>query len=430
MLNEFLDMLGVDTSDEILSEIDPITDNDSSHFQSDDELPDLDTPSVPNEKAESSSDTEPDLAEVPVVQLLPVLEQLDATEVQSNDPIIQFDYELTSEERKRVNFINTFVDNLHISKQEKHLLRKYYRQKVLTSASASAVRDSQYLKLNELAQLIKSSDSNIRRKAEYELGKILDQLKIALPKSQQESANMELSSDDDDEILNSDHESSVETHNSAPLSEPASVSNHSDNLDMPDLEWDHAGPLGETPPRQLIDVTGHWLATPYQRPAQNVQIRLPNAEINIRPDLRPSTSRQMPGTSRGPPTSTPRVAPRQSGVENQDVQDWLSTVSPHFSADNDDEEIPSPVVTRSGRTSKPPVRYDAKQEIEKQKELRDVVRTLDRSKSDLRPKSSKSTKPAVTIAEPEQARSSSVQSKVPRTSKKSVSSQKTKSTKK
>ena len=123
-------------------------------------------------------------------------------------------------------------------------------------------------------------------------------------------------------------------------------------FDQPDFEWDHEEPL----------------AGPSYEP-QEVHIRTPNLDIQVRPFNTPSAPRNPRTVRRG------SIVPRShTGLNRRDLNQWLEEVDPSHGM-----PTPEPVITRSGRTSRPPARYDPVGYDRVRKELKDLARAVDLS---------------------------------------------------
>jgi hypothetical protein len=288
------------------------------------------------------------------------------------------------------------VDNLDVSGNDRELLRNYYRQQeALTTMSINA--NSHRKKVQELEQLIRSPDPGVRRQAEFELDLALDQIKLDIQDAKEEVDYYKSSTSNDDDDLESSH-TEILQHSEETTSESVNPDREQENLDfdMPDLEWDNEQPLASPPGT-----------------AQEINIRMPNVSVNIRPSAR-STPR------RGTQTSTPKTSRIHGGIRQRDLEDWLSEVSP----DHGGPEA-TPIVTRFGRVSKPPQRYGEVSKAQRQQEKKDLAQALELSKQE-----SQKDPPAQRVRDMDEPEAStSAQPPVP-ASRKSHSSKKTKTTKK
>ena len=214
----------------------------------------------------------------------------------------------------------------------------------------------------ELEQLIRSPDPNVRRYAEYHLKIAMDQIKLDLAAAKHDIGNAELSSSSSDEMVvdASPNESAatdpVSGHSSLGIIDDNELGNQLDQFNEPDLEWDNERPLASPEPEDRD---------------QEINIRTPNVSINIRPSIG--------STPRRPIASTPAARrPTHSGMSSRDFDDWLKDVSPTYGRPDH-----GPLVTRSGRVSKPPERFGETEEDLKRRERDDLIIALDRSVADL-----------------------------------------------
>ena len=452
MLTRFLDMLGVDNSDEVISEIDPETRSHTSDFT----IPSLDSGvNYPDGHDNSSSDTDsadsgPDHGGAPVGQQdddvvpQPEVPNNDQAEQEKDLPLLldqeTIPLKLTVKLKKGINqqqvkveknLVDKLVGNLNISETNKKLLKKYYEQQEAVTTAITTARGHR-LKLDELECLVRSPDPAVRKRAEFELNQVLDQIKhdraiIDDTNESRESQDSDVETIQEVEVENERMSTSTDT------AEPAEE--HLDEVvgddDGPNLEWDYSevGELGDIPP------------------AQEVNIRMPNALVNIRPFM-------LPGSRNEPQTSTPMLHRRFGASRRRDVQDWLSNVSPLHGADDDDhldvttEEAgpqPAPRVTKSGRVSKPVSRFDDAQEALRQQELKLLAQALNRSKAEAKelkrsavesnvaerePRPSTSSRPPAPRSKTPTAPPASSTSKPPTKSDKKSVSEKSKTTKK
>ena len=425
MLTRFLDMLGVDSQDEIISEIDP--DSKSSTTTDSDKMSAPRKPKLPNarkrdksppkdldsDSGSSSSNSDPDDDEQPVPQqpivvvnqpAAPIIAPAVIQEAQNPHQRVHDGPQRVPQRRVRQNvesevhdlLADRLVDNLDVSGNDRELLRNYYRQQeALTTMSINA--NSHRKKVQELEQLIRSPDPGVRRQAEFELDLALDQIKLDIQDAKEEVDYYKSSTSNDDDDLESSH-TEILQHSEETTSESVNPDREQENLDfdMPDLEWDNEQPLASPPGT-----------------AQEINIRMPNVSVNIRPSAR-STPR------RGTQTSTPKTSRIHGGIRQRDLEDWLSEVSP----DHGGPEA-TPIVTRFGRVSKPPQRYGEVSKAQRQQEKKDLAQALELSKQE-----SQKDSPAQRVRDMDEPEAStSAQPPVP-ASRKSHSSKKTKTTKK
>ena len=396
MLTRFLDALGVDNNDEILSEIDRTSCSDSSNPSGpgDDSLPPRNRgnlnrrnprmPPAPSRHDSSSSSSSgfsdpngnPNLAPAvvipnaaaPLANIAPGL----GPPLQLNNP------GLTPEQVELIHryagdpAVANLLDNLDISEDDKRLLRRYYQAESNMSTVSVRTR-SHRRKIDELEQLVRSADPAVRQRAEFELTQALEQLKTDRQEFELNRRTLSFQnsndSSNDDKSVHSDSDLSVLNPDELPSFE---VQSDEGNL-LPqyfDAEFD---------PDQ---------SSPAQPQTPNINIRVPNLSITI------SHSTPVNQPQGEPFTRRPRVARTPTDV-NRDVrvQDWVSNVSPHFGATHDPwggagaAEASAPVVTRRGRVSKPVVPYDAAAESSKQKQNKELSRAIKESKDAVKHKS-------------------------------------------
>ena len=97
--------------------------------------------------------------------------------------------------------------------------------------------------------------------------------------------------------------------------------------------------------------------------SQEVNIRMPNVSINIRPDNNTREWRKY--------TSTPKSRTFHSGMGNRDINQWIDGLSPIL-------ENPA-TVTQSGRVSKPPNRFGTTIDDLRRKESQDLRQAMEQS---------------------------------------------------
>ena len=388
MLTRFLDSLGVDSHDELLSQIDqPPEDGDSIDTWStgpsdpdlgpgpgapppppprdggdeppppqggedgdDDEGPPDEGPPPHNPPSDGSenSDGAPDLnqppggqqGEQPMGDAQPP--EGDADEPHDEGPAdlgppldLAHDIPVREQKKRRVarsiasefqsTLDDTILDNIEASPSVKRQIRRYrrYQEDAVDMRLTALAHDR---RVNELEQLMRSTDPMVRLRAEIELKKALEQIKVDLKQSKQ----LVLDSDDSDDTIDDDVEESNPTDDEEHFTSISGHSEPGDQNDAPDLEWDD----------EIQDAQGE----PVAGPSQRIRIRAPNVEIDIEP------------------ANLPRVRPTPSvrSKTRRNVTEWVSKHSPQFRADRDKaKSIPvgTPTVTRSGRHTRPPSRY-------------------------------------------------------------------------
>jgi hypothetical protein len=372
MLTRFLDSLGIDSQDEIISEIDSNPSGPSHHSSDSSDSsnggppgggnppggggpngPPSDGggpngppngpngPDGPNDRpprrrprrtplcSESSSSGFSDVdPEIP-----PEVHSVGSTPPPDINPVIAHG-NIQGEER---DARERMFHNLDISEEDRRLLRRRARFENLRENVA--MDRARRTLLVELEALVASPDPHIRRKAEHDLRDVLDEIK----------GNRDLNSSDESEPehpqnmdIGSDDDFTENTLVNDPVAE-----DHDDQelADMPDLEWDDMG-----------------LANPDPGPV------IPG----------------LPGAAALP----------IHGRNRRDVADWLAGVDPQERDDLGNQTMLedlgfTPVTrTRTGRVVRPPVRYsDAEEDrrMRDEKEARDIVRAKRQSMGNVAP---------------------------------------------
>ena len=444
MLTRFLDMLGVDSQDDLISEIDPKKDDDSStdsrdSFDSHPRRPRRGPPRGPPARSVSNSDDsygsedDDDPPDIPQIDPEP--------DVQEDNPDIPDEPDLDQAPdvpeylplafpdnlgavRRRVNYdvkarnlespIDKLVNNLEASRRTKETLKDWYRKQADLPAM-SAVARGYHERIKELEVQVRNSDPGIRKRAEYELQEVTDMIKNDLAAARDESrsnSSLDLSSDDGivsvysqavggSIVLSNDSEPSVHLAESLPSVHPAEEDNLADELH---LEWDHEAPLAGS-----------------SNESQEINIKTPNVSINIRPNVAPTAPKRLGTWKRA-----------HSGITVRDINRWLDEA-----AVEQNQPDPEPIVTKSGRVSKPPLRYSQSKEDKRERELKDEARnratSIAKAKEDRKSQAApaeKSQPVASTSARPPSSvtgRNTSIKTRASTTGK-SVPSQKTKST--
>jgi len=393
MLSRFLDDLGVNNDAEILSEID----NESTIFNSDG--PSDATSSTSSGHTPPSGGGGGNGGNGP-----PMPPKYDDPDPEFKDPPVESDNEEPGNKTPGYNSdTERFIDNLDISEDDKDLLRYYcqikdevesYRsfqsQRAFNNEECSEVLDN-------LKELIQSADPTVRERAEYELHKIVEDMKYVhqhetMDKFQKDYYKLAFKNDSNENESQERAVSEGTSIKSEPVhddSNPASVQgdnvsvSNSDHFDMPDLEFD------EDNQSHVSDLT--WDQGPdFMQPDPNDDI--PPLRANVR----------------SPPNPGPRT-PRPSIEEarRRNVRDWLEHQSPLQGEDPPEGLLTerrskknTPVVTRSGRISKPVAKFDSAAESRLQKETKEALKRSLAQKSEKRPPSTgtKPSRPAVTAA--------------------------------
>jgi len=360
MMKEFLDTLGVDSNDEILSEHDPRANSGYHSDESGDES--SDSPRPPPQGGNQGGQVPPanqnmddsDLSDwVDEPPPAPVVEQAQPVQRAPSINLEQAHALARKANKKRKHrstgstvtnsAIDRLVENLNLSPRRKLILRKQLELIELKNPAKMHRR-----KIDELEQLIRSPDAGVRRRAEHELREALDQLKVD-QKGLRNTTGLDVG---DDSQTSNDEESDDESQDSE--SSDSHATDVEEQSDEHSMEWEHEAEI-ETPPRVRTPPT----------PARRRQ-RSPEA-----------------GGSRGPKyTSTPvttQVGRPKGGQKHKEVQDWLVDTRHKHGV------VPTPEIrTRSGRISKPPVRfgYEDPQVARDLQEKKDLERTLELSRRD------------------------------------------------
>ena len=409
MLSRFLDDLGVNNEAEILSEIDTESTISSG-----------DTPPVPGSDTSTGHTPPPGGDDDNNRNDLPNSPRYDDPDPDFDNPPVSSDDEKPGQRSPGYDSdTERFIANLDISEDDKNLLRCYCQIKdeiesYQSFQSERAFNDKECSeKLDNIKELIHSADPAVRERAEFELQQIVEDMKYihkheliekfekdyyklafgndSVKTKSQEKAVSEGTSVKDEPVLAESNPASVHGDQSVTNSD-----NH-DLQDMPpleddvlssvsDLTWDHEQGLGP--------------------PIPDINIALPNININIR---QPQANvidplARIPHTPRSP----------AGDARRRNVQDWLVGQPPQHGEDpptvpNPQQGAPAstPVVTRSGRISKPVTKFDPTVESQLQRETRDAL------KQSLPPKGAKGQKSADTVksAKPSTAAASAAKTK-------------------
>ena len=421
MLSRFLDELGVNSDTEIVSEIDPESTIDDGSIDSGDPRPPADggtsrgsSPPPPGGGCDGRGGHLPDLPRYndpdPEIKDSPVGSE--NNEPGSKTP----DYNPDTER---------FINNLDISDEDKDLLRYYCQIKdeikeYRSFQSQRAFNDEECSeKIDNLREFLQSSDPAVRERAEYELQKVVEDMKYVYQhetidkfkedyykiafksdsgkKGSQSRAASEISSLKDEPVQDVSNPASVQGDN-------VSVSN-SDHADMPELEeddnlshvsdltWDQ-GPDFDQPDPDFDD--GPQVAP--VAPVINI-INSPNVNVNTGPtqaNVRnpfarmPLGARVPTGANRNPPQASGRNPPArvpgrartpESQARHKNVAGWLAGQSPRHGQSPPEDPEPvtgdpgkAPQVTRSGRLSRPVIKFDPTLESQLQKDTRTAIK--------------------------------------------------------
>ena len=411
MLTRFLDALGVDNNDEILSEIDRSSSSDlfpSSGPSSDSQPPpergkrrenkNPKTPPEPSHKDSSDSssgfsgpndDPQPDpavvipIAGAPVLPRAPLAPALPLNNAEPNPEQNEAIHRHAGDPA-----VADLLNNLDMPEADKQLLRQYYQAQANMS-TISARTKMHRRRIDELEQLVRSTDPVVRQRAEFELDLALEQLKV--DKQEFEDNRRLVSFNDDDDRTWSQHDSSV--HSASDLSAP--------NPDeLPDFDVHDEE---ELLPQNINVEVGSDQLSPVRHPNPDINIRTPNLSVTISHSTPVNRSEDNPFARRPTVARTPPNPARDARV-----RDWVSGVSPHHGAHPHEPwsgtEAHTPAVTRRGRVVKPVTPFDAAAESLRQKQNRDLEKAIKASKDAVKQKSKAATdiEKATTVNKPSQ----------------------------
>ena len=441
MLDRFLNAMGVDSRDDLVSEIDPHRGRGPGSDSDDDPAPrppraisptnssTASNPSAHTAGSNASSNTsvvsnntsnssgnphnipqvipDPDVVMYPM-PVPPPLPELQGAVGGRADPVVRL---------RRPTAIDRLVDNLKISDNAKDMLKGYYKKQNDLDAM-SAVAGNYRDRIVDLERQVRNPDPNIRAQAEQQLEAVLDMINDDMAQAQDNNIPElppSLGSDDSGSYHSGTSLISINTSVASiqplNLTEGDRMFGDPDFGDQAEMEWDN-----ELEPNQAQDQP------------QEINIRTPNVNINIRPSIPPRSLRDQRALRRS-----------HSGFTQRDMRQWLETVTPErrlFS--------PPPVVTRSGRISNPPRRYSESLEEAREEELKELARAMELSRQERREKEARAqtlslrrrSEPAPSTSRasvPQASTSRGVQvptGTIPKTTKPSESSRKSKSTKK
>ena len=409
MLTRFLDMLGVDSQEDLLSVIDPrvgpgppaSNSNDTDPSSLDDGNPRPDRPPIGNPprppSSHGSSDSDPGdnpnpAGLVPDPDPVPEPEHVGDPDPNLGGPDLpdpgpqpdfdnepaeaDFDNEPAEETPRRRDHV---VIGSEIARRRRQMDKEIFSKtpmshkgKALLKARAKKyatthITDThtQYdRRMRELELLSRNSYKDIRDNAQREMRELKSQYRAELGMSESDtSGTLEKSSDDSSETGN---------YESARDSLPETSLRDMDLDDDPTLEWDHEQPLD----------------SPMANP-QRISIRTPGVHIDIGPTgsrTRTPKSRAVAKTpkSRASAKSPFRPARTPRGRNVDDVEDWLETVRPQADAGASRyplDEFGSPIITtRYGRVIRTPQRYGDNIDKILNREERELARALELSK--------------------------------------------------
>jgi hypothetical protein len=403
MISRFLDGLGIDNNAEILSQIDSDdttiltsidTDSTTTHSSSSNHSP------PPPGGFDDADDRKPRYDDPDP----PYKDPKDEEGPHKRDP-----HKRDPLKREPVYDpeMEEFIENLDISEEDKNLLREYclVKDDIDEVASFKSSR-----RLDKIKDFIQSADPAVRERAEYELERVLSDMKYLqksgmldrIPETYQKLIDKSLPEQDTEvKVESSDVESEPEHAGDAPVSVHSSV--HEDPADnvsdagslfgMPELEMGSVHSDLSHDSNQLEWDNDHDFDAPAAPegpvgpPIPDININLPNININIRQPRAnvPDPPIGIPVVARSPATraNVPNPFARASkiarspaaGTSRQgNVEDWLAGQSPQHGPNPPVNPVVTPQVTRSGRISRPPERFSPTAEAKLQVDMRSALR--------------------------------------------------------
>ena len=330
MLTRFLDSLGVDSQDDLVSEMDParredsVTDSMSSYDPRPPRPPRGDPRGPPNGNGMDSDDSDgddppPNIPQPPPPPVVPVPpmpgplplafpENLGAVRRRNQD--VRFN---------QPEPIDNLVDNLDVSLDAREVLKKYYKKQADLTAM-SAVASNYHHKIKELERLVRHPDPDIRRRAEYELQEAMDMIRVDMNKARESSESLSLSesshsehdNDNDGDSFHSEDKIVSDTNSEGSI-QPLNIDEGDQLFDMPSLEWaSDEEPFPNLPPQP-----------------QGINIRTPNLDINIRaPVARTPVTRSQTLAARTPIAGPPAEAVHSPVTRSQTVAARVPVAKP------------------------------------------------------------------------------------------------------
>jgi hypothetical protein len=397
MLSRFLDDLGVNNNIEVLSEIDPESTIDDSTGST--------IPPAADGSTDRGSSPPPPGGDGDGHDHLPRAPRYDDPDPEIKDSPVGSENSKPGCETPGYNSdTERFIDNLDISDDDKDLLRYYCQIKdeikeYRSFQSQRAFNDEECSeKIDNLREFLRSSDPAVRDKAEQELKQIVEDMKYiyqheTIDKFKEDYYKIAFKSDSGKEGSRAEVVSDVTSLKSEPVhadSNPVSVHeddlSDSDHADMPELEegdnlshdsdltWDDGAdfadpgpdfdpPLGPGPP--IINI-----------------INSPNVNVNTGPPVAarlPPRAPARPSRASGlnpPARSLKRLKTPEDQARQRNVANWLVGRSPRHGQEPPEagDPVMTPQVTRSGRISKPVIKFDPALESQMQKELRTAIK--------------------------------------------------------
>jgi hypothetical protein len=398
MISRFLDGLGIDNNAEIVSEIDP----DSTTI-----VTSIDTESTTTNSSSSNHSPPPPGGFEDADDRKPMYDDPDPPYKDPKDergPHKRDPHKRDPVKREYVcdPEMEEFIENLDISEEDKNLLREYclVKDDIDEVASFKSSR-----RLDKIKDFIQSADPAVRERAEYELERVLSDMKYLqrsgmldrIPETYQKLIDKSLPEPDTEaKVESSDIESEPEHAGTAPVSIHGSIHEHSDDdiseagslFGMPNLEIGS----NSNDSNQLEWDQGHDFDAPIApdrpvgQPIPDININLPNININIRQPRAdvPEPPIGIPVAARSPATraNVPDPFARASRINRSpvagtsrhgNVADWLAGQSPQHGPTPPSNPV-TPQVTRSGRVSRPPARFSPTAETKLEVDMRTALR--------------------------------------------------------
>ena len=404
MLSRFLDDLGIENNAEIISEIDSESTTTISTGSDDSGPPgppgsvasSNHTPPNPGGDVGSRGHSPPPPGGDDRDDHRPRRPRYDDPDPPERDPPVRDPPKQERDPDNEGNFvrdpeIERFIESLEISDVDKELLRQYCQIKddMEDRQSFKSIR-----RLDKIKEFIQSADPMVRHRAEFELQEVISDMKYIkrsgmldkLSGEYQKLIDKSLPDVENSEKIKSE-ESSIKNEpiraESLPASERGSVGGDFDEVasfvdslaGMPDVEGEnssqHSGSSHDSVHMEWDH--GHdidALAGPAGPPIPDINIALPNININIR---------QPQVDVINPFARAPRIV--RSPDRHGNVEDWIAGRSPqHGPGPPKDLATPygnpeiTPVATRSGRISRPPARFSPATESKLQLDTRTAIR--------------------------------------------------------
>jgi hypothetical protein len=401
MLSRFLDDLGVNNNAEIISEIDTSSINSSD-----------DTPPAGSHHSTDSNHTPPGGGNDDNRPRVPPRYDDPDPDFNNPDDPHPGGAEGPKDRGPPVNNpeIERFIDNLEMSEEDKELLRQYCQIKDEMEEFKS-FKSSR--RLDRIKDFIQSADPAVRERAEFELEQLLSDMKYV-----EKRGLLDRFSEDYNQLIRGN--TSEEDNKEQVKSEDVSLENEPVQADPdpvpadPDLDL-----IPVDPNDDILSDVGSLLGTEDEDHSSHhsssnltwdprhdldpivgpdININLPNLNINIRqpqvnvpnpfaraPRIASSPAgnlrqQQPQATAQNPFARRSKLAKSPEGqARHENVADWLVGRSPQHGPDppadlGPEDGTPAPVVTRSGRLSKPVAKFDPTVESQLQRDTKSAMR--------------------------------------------------------